>query len=121
MLALKHRPVLAPSLSSLLALTASFSLVPLQVDAPDGASPYVLSGHQGEVTAVAWCPSDFHQARSGTSTTALTQPSHKRSLHTAFVHTRAPPATSPHLTSFHLSLPYLNLVPPCLPTSRLRR
>jgi hypothetical protein len=35
----------------------------LQVDAPDGASPYVLSGHQGEVTAVAWCPSDFHQAR----------------------------------------------------------
>ncbi|KAI3428243.1 hypothetical protein D9Q98_006623 [Chlorella vulgaris] len=32
-----------------------------EVDAPDGASPYVLSGHQGEVTAVAWCPSDFHQ------------------------------------------------------------
>ena len=33
----------------------------LQVDAPDGASPYVLPGHQGEVTAVAWCPTDFHQ------------------------------------------------------------
>ncbi|KAL4443774.1 hypothetical protein ABPG75_011511 [Micractinium tetrahymenae] len=32
-----------------------------EVDAPDGASPYVLAGHQGEVTAVAWCPSDFHQ------------------------------------------------------------
>lgn len=38
-------------------------LVGMQVDAPDGASPYVLAGHQGEVTAVAWCPSDFHQAR----------------------------------------------------------
>jgi hypothetical protein len=36
-------------------------LVLLQVDAPDGASPYVLPGHQGEVTAVAWCPTDFHQ------------------------------------------------------------
>jgi hypothetical protein len=34
----------------------------LQVDAPDGASPYVLPGHQGEVAAVAWCPSDFQQA-----------------------------------------------------------
>ncbi|KAL4422044.1 hypothetical protein ABPG77_004860 [Micractinium sp. CCAP 211/92] len=32
-----------------------------EVDAPDGASPYVLAGHQGEVTAVAWCPSDFDQ------------------------------------------------------------
>lgn len=36
---------------------------PSQVDAPDGASPYVLPGHQGEVTAVAWCPSDFQQVR----------------------------------------------------------
>ena len=36
-----------------------------QVDAPDGASPYVLAGHQGEVTAVAWCPTDFHQACGG--------------------------------------------------------
>lgn len=35
----------------------------MQVDAPDGATPYVLAGHQGEVTAVAWCPADFHQAR----------------------------------------------------------
>ncbi len=38
---------------------------PPQVDAPDGASPYVLPGHQGEVTAVAWCPSDFQQVRAG--------------------------------------------------------
>jgi hypothetical protein len=36
---------------------------PAQVGAPDGASPYVLGGHQGEVTAVAWCPTDFEQVR----------------------------------------------------------
>jgi hypothetical protein len=46
-----------------MALTHSFLPARLQVDAPDGASPYVLPGHQGEVTAVAWCPSDFQQAR----------------------------------------------------------
>ena len=27
---------------------------------PD-AAPVVLTGHQGEVTGVAWCPSDFGQ------------------------------------------------------------
>lgn len=36
----------------------------LQVDRPE-VPPYVLEGHEGEVTGVAWCPSDFGQVRSG--------------------------------------------------------
>lgn len=34
-------------------------LLPLQVDKPY-AKPYVLRGHDREVTAVAWCPTDPH-------------------------------------------------------------
>lgn len=32
-----------------------------QVEGADGGRPYVLPGHEGEVTAVAWCPTDFDQ------------------------------------------------------------
>lgn len=33
-----------------------------QVNKPQ-AAPYVLSGHKGEVTGVAWCPVDFGEVR----------------------------------------------------------
>ena len=32
-----------------------------QVDDPEGDNPYRLEGHEREVTAVAWCPTDFSQ------------------------------------------------------------
>jgi WD40 repeat protein len=31
------------------------------VDGAEGALPYTLHGHEGEVTAVAWCASDLEQ------------------------------------------------------------
>lgn len=33
----------------------------LQVEGGEGCQPYTLGGHEGEVTAVAWCSSDLEQ------------------------------------------------------------
>lgn len=39
-----------------------------QVDGRDGGDPYVMRGHGGEVTTVAWCPSDFCELASASDT-----------------------------------------------------
>lgn len=39
-----------------------------QVDGRDGGDPYVMRGHGGEVTTVAWCPSDFCEVASASDT-----------------------------------------------------
>ena len=33
----------------------------MQVDGAEGGQPYTLAGHEGEVTAVAWCATDPEQ------------------------------------------------------------
>lgn len=49
-----------------LGLSFDTAIFASQVDRP-AAAPYVLQGHEGEVTGVAWCPSDFGQARNAAS------------------------------------------------------
>ena len=36
------------------------AVIAAQVDRPE-APPYVLEGHEGEVTSAVWCPTDFGQ------------------------------------------------------------
>ena len=49
----------APNAASALSAHCDLSVVD-QVKWPE-AAPYVLEGHEGEVTGVAWCPSDLGQ------------------------------------------------------------